>query len=35
MKIDIKIDTKDLKFDKGQLIVIVSTGVAFISLFFP
>ena len=35
MKIDIKIDSKDLKFDKGQLIVLISTGVAFISLFFP
>ena len=35
MKIDIKIDSKDLKFDKGQLIVLISTAVAFISLFFP
>ena len=35
MKIDIKIDSKDLKFDKGQLIVLISTAIAFISLFFP
>lgn len=33
MKIDIKINSKDL--DKGQLIILVSTFFAFISLFLP
>ena len=33
MKIDIKINSKDL--DKSQLIILVSTFFAFISLFLP
>jgi hypothetical protein len=33
MKIDIKINSKDL--DKGQLIILASTFIAFISLFLP
>jgi hypothetical protein len=33
MKIDIKINSKNL--DKGQLIILVSTFFAFISLFLP
>ncbi len=33
MKIDIKINSKDL--DKGQIIILISTFLAFISLFLP
>ena len=33
MKIDIKINSKNL--DKGQLIILISTFFAFISLFLP